>query len=80
MTNEEKYKVIEEVCDEIRASLQTEAERLRDQADKWDENSSGWRLALRNEATCMVKAQINVSAVENRLKWRLICEEAEKTK
>ena len=73
MTNSEKYDVVEEVCTEIRESLQREAERLREQAEKWKaKNELGWAIRCSEEANDMVKAQINVSAVQSNIQWRII--------
>ena len=80
MTGQEKWKVIDEVCDEIRASLQREADHLKKQAEDCGDKDSIKKLSLEIEATAYVKAQINVTSVKTRLQMNLIQQIIEETK
>ena len=79
MTNQEKYEVVEEVCNRIRASLQKESERLKEQAEIWKaKDEIGWTKTCMDKACNYVEAQINVTSVEMAMKWELLWNSAKK--
>ena len=71
MTNQEEYDMICKVCDEIRASLSRESNRIKEVAKQY-ENNHFMRSDLEFKAIHMIEAKICVSAVEMKMTWDVI--------
>ena len=72
MTNQEKYDLIKEVCEQVRASLKRESERLSAVADGWkNKGNMDMYLQLLHDSTTTSANRVCVSAVESKMIFEL---------
>lgn len=72
MTNQEKYDLIKEVCEQVRTALKRESETLSTVADDWkDKGNLDMYLQLSHASTTTSANRICVSAVESKMVFEL---------